>query len=382
MRHALKLGFVGGGINSAVGLAHKIAVLLDGRFELVAGCFSRDREVNIASANEFGVDDQHLYHDWNLLLKNEKGRLDAIVVLTPTPFHTDIVIKAIEQGFPVICEKSLTATVEDALRIKSVLDKYRGFLTVTYNYTGYPMLRELKKLIADNYFGELHQVHVEMPQEGFIRLDNDKNCIVPQEWRLHDSKIPTISLDLGAHVHNIIDFLTGEQPLELVATTNNHGLFSGITDDVMCLANYTNGLVCNIWFSKVALGHRNGLKVQVYGNKASAGWSQMNPEFIELCDNQGRCTELDRASVEVVEAQKTRYNRFKAGHPAGFIEAFANYYFDVADSLHLFIHKKGKDSKLVISSEYVFSIDSAISGLEMLEKISESTRDKKWKIID
>ncbi len=209
-----KIAFIGGGINSAVGNTHKIASQMDGRFKLVAGCFSRHDDINVKTGEAWGVDPERVYKNWLDLLLNEKERINAVVVLTPTDNHTEIVIRSIEAGYPVICEKALTTSSRDAIRIKEALEKHEGFLAVTFNYTGYPMLRELKLMLSNGRFGKLNQIHIEMPQEGFIKLDKTGNQIIPQAWRLHDGSLPTISLDLGVHMHSIIEFLTGEEPIE------------------------------------------------------------------------------------------------------------------------------------------------------------------------
>lgn len=372
----LLIAFIGGGLNSAVGTTHQIASQMDARFKIVAGCFSRHDDVNRQTAHNWGIDDNRVYACWQELLQSEKNNIDAIVVLTPTPYHTDIVIETIKQGIPVICEKALTTSVSEALKIKKTVDEYKGFLSVTYNYTGYPMLRELKYMIAQGKLGKLEQIQIEMPQEGFGRLDRDGNPQAPQEWRLHDGDLPTISLDLGVHLHHIIDFLTNEKPVELVAVHNSFGSFREVIDNTICIANYTNNLVCNIWYSKAALGHRNGLRVRVYGETGSVEWYQMDPEFLYFNDNKGHKTIIDRACVDVVISAENKYNRFKSGHPSGFIEAFSNHYNDIADSLLTY-----KKEKAVYTTEYVFGVDKAIEGLHMLEAIARSSKNKTWEKI-
>jgi predicted dehydrogenase len=365
----LEIAFLGGGINSAVGRAHRIAIDMDKRYELVAGCFSRDKEINSNTADEYGVDSSRIYSSLDELIKNEKNNIDAICILTPTPNHKNEVIKCIENGIKVICEKALAVSSGEAIEIKEALDKYDGFLAVTYNYTGYPMLRELRAMIKEGKLGKIEQVHVEMPQEGFARLDKDGNPPKPQEWRLCDSKLPTLSLDLGTHTHDITSFLTGEEPIELVAMQNSFGSFRQIVDNSICIANYTNDIVSNIWFSKAALGHRNGLKVRVYGEIGSAQWYQLEPENLYYNDNKGHKIVIDRASVDVNVTNENRYNRFKAGHPSGFIEAFANYYTDIAE---LLLGNTNNENR------YVFGIDDALEGLRMLEAMTESSKNKKW----
>jgi predicted dehydrogenase len=373
MTKALKLGFIGGGINSAVGTTHVIAAKMDGRFKVEAGCFSRHDDINIQTASKLDILPDRRYRDAIEFLEHEKGRLDAVVILTPTPNHVEHVIHALQQGYPVICEKALASTSVDALLIKQAKIDYHGFIAVTYNYTGYPMLRELKHMISHGRLGRVEQIHIEMPQDGFARLNQDDQPLVPQEWRLHDGKVPTISLDLGVHLHHIIDFLTGEKPCEVSALQSRQGHFRQIVDNTMCIARYTNGLDCNIWFSKAALGYRNGLRVRVFGDRASAEWYQMEPELMVYHDNMGRKSIIDRASVDVEVANQLRYNRFKSGHPAGFLEAFANHYWDIAESLSDY-----KVSGMQSETDYSFSTQHALEGLVMLEAMAKSANNQSW----
>jgi len=366
----LSLGFIGGGLDSAVGTSHKIAAQMDDRFTLVAGCFSIDNDANQQTGEQWQV--QRIYNNWQELLKGEKNSIDAITVLTPTKYHTEIVIEAIKAGYPVICEKALTSVISDSHKIKETLEHHKGYLTVTYNYTGYPMFRELKSIIKHGQLGKIQQIHIEMPQEGFARLTVDDKPVIPQQWRLQDGSIPTISLDLGVHLHNMIAFLTDEKPLEVIAVQNSFGSFKQIIDNVICIAKYTNGLICNIWYGKTALGHRNGLRIRICGEKGAAEWYQMEPEKLSFHNNKGETSAIDRADVKVNISSQPRYGRFKAGHPAGFIEAFANLYNDIADSIIAY------KNKLNYKTEYVFGIDEALEGLYMLEAISKSAKSKSW----
>lgn len=207
-----QIAFIGGGINSAIGEVHKAASQMDGHFELVAGAFSTHAETNSETARTWGVVADRTYANYRELLQAEKGKLDAVVVLAPTDYHKDIVIDALNAGFPVICEKSLATSVAEGEAIAKAVAETKGFFCTTYNYTGYPMVRELKQFIADGKLGKIQQVQVEMPQEGFMRLGSHNEPPKPQAWRLKDTVIPKISLDLGSHLHNMIYFLTGERP--------------------------------------------------------------------------------------------------------------------------------------------------------------------------
>lgn len=370
----LKIGFIGGGLNSAVGNTHRIASQMDHRWTLDAGCFSTNNKINQETASLWGIDQSRLYDDWRILLQNEKGKLDAICLLTPTPAHSAMAIEALNHGFAVICEKTMATSSKEAVAICQAIEANKAFFAVTYNYTGYPMLRELRQMIIDGKLGVLNLIQIEMPQEGYARLNKEGQPPTPQAWRLKDGEIPIISLDLGAHLHNMIYFLSGETPLQVIADQTSYGFFKHVTDNVICLARYTGNLRSQIWYSKMALGHRNGLRVRVYGDKGSAEWFQLQPEELIFNNIHGKREIIDRAS-DVELADQLRYNRFKSGHPAGFIEAFANHYYDLADSL-LEFKQTGCHT-----SPWVFSAKQAKEGLAMLEAISISAKNNCWQTI-
>lgn len=369
-----QIAFIGGGINSAIGEVHKAASQMDGHFELVAGAFSTHAETNSETARTWGVVADRTYANYRELLQAEKGKLDAVVVLAPTDYHKDIVIDALNAGFPVICEKSLATSVAEGEAIAKAVAETKGFFCTTYNYTGYPMVRELKQFIADGRLGKIQQVQVEMPQEGFMRLGAHNEPPKPQAWRLKDTVIPKISLDLGSHLHNMIYFLTGERPEHIVADQTTFGLFPQIVDNVGALVQYTNNVRAQIWFSKTALGNRNGLRIRVYGSEGSAEWFQLEPETLKTCDLRGNVSLRDRTG-DVKIANQQRYNRFKAGHPAGFIEAFANYYKDIADCLKQYFETGS------FTSQYVCGIKTSLEGLAMMQAAAKSAQSNKWESV-
>jgi predicted dehydrogenase len=370
----LALGFIGGSLSSAVGYAHFVSALMDNEWSLAAGCFSRDPASNRQTARAYDVPEARVYDRWQDLVQRERQRLDAVVVLTPTPSHCDIVTTCLAERMPVICEKALALNSVEAQRIISARDAARGFLAVTYNYSGYPMVRELRSLIRSGRLGRVMHFQAEMPQEGFRRVDAQGNKPVPQSWRLSDGEIPTIYLDLAVHLHHMVGYLTGEKPLEVVADQRSYGWFP-VVDNVTCLCRYSTGVQGQLWFSKSAMGHRNGLRLRIYGTEGSAEWFQAAPEELSLSFMDGRREIVDRASaVQVASAR--RYTRFKAGHPAGFVEAFANLYVDIAACLRQHQATGGW------TSEEVFSGELALEGLTMLEAMVASTRSNTWQPVE
>jgi predicted dehydrogenase len=366
----IKIGIIGGGINSAVGKAHIAALTMTRKFEIIAAAFSRDEQVNFTSGEYYGLSKDKLYIDYQSLIKNTKDKLDFVLILTPTDQHKDQVIYAFKHGINVICEKALTISFEDAEAIKLELISSKLKLYVIYNYIGYPMIKELKQMILHEKVGDIFSIQIEMPQEGFIKRING-NIIVPQEWRLIDHEIPTISLDLGVHLHVLIYYLTNRSPENVIAISKTRGNFEKIIDDVNAIIHYTNDMVCNMWYSKAALGHRNGLKLRIYGTKGSVYWEQMNPEFIIYNDFEGNSSVIDKSSPNLYIANNKEYNYFKPGHPSGFVEALSNYYFDLS------LNFIGQRKNINFYPE-VFGIEESIEGLKLFSAISKSSLENTW----
>lgn len=370
MEKQLKLAFIGGAPNSAAGYAHFAALQMDGFWRLEAGAFSRNVKSNRAAAEAYGVRPSRAYENLDALLAMESGAVDAVAILTPTPDHYRMVERALARGVPVICEKSLSLTSAEARQIEATREKCNGFLAVIYNYSGYPMVRELRRMIRDGELGDILHFQAEMPQEGYVRTDISGHKPAVQEWRKKDGPVPILHLDLAVHLHELLHYLTGLEPLEVVADQSSNGWFD-VIDNVICLCRYTDGVQGQVWFSKSALGHRNGLRLRIYGSKASAEWFQMNPEELLVSFVDGRRVILDRGAGPAVASQP-RYTRFKAGHPAGFIEALANLYVDIAAALERF-KVTGRQN-----SEEVFGSPLAIRGMEWLEAIVRSCHSRRW----
>lgn len=323
----LRLGFVGGGCNSAVGYTHFLASRLDGRFDVVAGCFSRNPDINIESARRFGVDPARCYATAEELFDAET--LDAICVLTPTPDHKSTVIAALRSGFDVICEKAIATSVSEVQEIAAAQEEAGRRVVVTFNYIGYPMVREARAMIRAGAIGTLRQVYCEMPQDSFVRLSAS-----PQRWRRQDYEVPCVSLDLGVHVVHLVDYLmSGAACSVIAAAENSFGDFPEVVDTVNVLASAAPDTLVSMMWGKAALGNSNGLKFRVFGDEGSLEWEQLSPETMKHVTKDGQVKRLERGQEGLFEVNEDRYNRFKAGHPAGFVEAFANIYEDFFELL-------------------------------------------------
>jgi len=272
----------------------------------------------------------------------------------------------------VICEKPMVSSLDEGYLIRKYVDKYPGFFAVTYNYSGYPMVREIQEIVKSGKLGKIKKLHFEMPQEGFLRTDpNTGELIPPRQWRLKDDYIPTICHDLGAHLHHLANFFTDKEPMSVMGEFSAHSTYEDVIDDVTVLLRYEDGMNGIFWMSKAALGTRNGLLLRIFGTKGSIEWKQMEPENLWLSYSDGTRINLDRASATTLCGQ-SRYNRYVAGHPAGFIEAFSNLYSDMADAL-ISYRETGKHN-----NSYVFGIDHAIAGLKLFSAARESNDSHCW----
>lgn len=366
-----KLAFIGGSIDSIAGYPHFIASQMDKRFEVIAGSFSTNKEINQQTAKQWKI--PKLYDNWIELIENEKENVDAIVILTPTPLHIDIIITLLNENIPIICEKPLVSSIDEIKKIENIYDKNKHFLVVTNNYSGYPMVRELQQKINNNDLGSILHVRLKMPQESFLRPP--KSVKYPQKWRLKDDFIPMISLDLGAHLHHLAYFLLQEEPITVMATYDKFSSYN-VIDDVNMLLEYKSGIKGNMWLSKTSLGNRNGLHIEIYGDKASAIWHQENPEKLEFSYSSGQKVIIDRGS-DIDMISNPLYNRMTPGHPSGFIESFANLYNDIADALENY-KLKNKSFK----SKYVYSFNHAKKGINLLHCASISNKNKSFIEID
>ena len=362
----LKIGFIGGAHESAVGYAHSVACQLDGHWKLVSGCFSRDKVKSRQTGQYWGINKDDIYIDWRVYIDKQGDRLDAVVVLTPTPSHVEIVCALLKAGIAVICEKAMVASLNQSAEVQKTLADTKGFLAVTFNYSGYPMVRVLRRHIQAGDLGKLLQLRVEMPSDGFIQQVDKMS---PQAWRLVDGDIPTLLLDLAVHVHHLSYFVSGCKPLSVNADFNNDSIFNGIIDDANLWIKCEQELRASFWVSKTAIGHKNGLKISVYGDKASAHWVQEEPELLHLFNQESVKITYSRGNClfqdEVTE-------RFKPGHPGGFIEAFANLYQDIASALIEF-KQTGR-----YESQYIFGWQHAHEGLVLLDAAVQSNKHNSW----
>jgi predicted dehydrogenase len=367
---ALRLAFLGGGINSAIGNAHRIASQLDGHWKLVCGVFSRDSQINSQSAATYGLTDNALCASIDELIKRQ-DEFDAVSVLSPTNLHFEHISILSENKIRVISEKSMAANVREALTIIKQQEINNQDIYVTFNYTAYPMVRELKSRIQNQEIGKILFIQIEMPQESFLKLSKNLDPPNVQNWRKSDGEISTLSLDLGVHTQSLIHFVTGLSGIKFVGVKSHRGLVSNAVDYLSALGKYQDGVEVNVWYGKTALGNRNGLRIRIFGEHGSFEWEQIYPDRLLFANQIGTKQVIDQGSGDLLIANQNRYQRFKPGHPTGFIEAFANYYHDIYNVLSPFV---SSDESLA----YLLNSNNALIGLREIEAIEKSYASETW----
>ena len=364
----LRLGVLGGGIGSAVGRAHMSALHLVDGVEVAAGTFSQDAERNVASGRVWGVKSEAIFRNYDELLEAARRNYDVLVILTPTDQHDEQVLAAAACGVSVICEKALTDSTSSASAVESAFSDGSASLSVIFNYTGYPLFREMAAMVEYGTIGTPHRIELRMPQESFLKRTLDDVPLQPQSWRLHDGEVPTVSLDLGVHLHSLAYFLLGGAPPQrTVAVEHSHGNFRQVVDGVDGLVKYDGEVLASYTFGKTSLGNRNGISAEIYGSQGALIWAQESPDQLHSADVYGRRQTIDRGTPGLLVAGQRRYERFKAGHPTGFVEALANYYEDVIAQV-----VSGTPNSRVLGAT------QAREGIELMNAFSRSHCARGW----
>ncbi len=349
-----KLAFLGGGTESIAGYVHLIASQMDRKFEVVGGIFSRESQKSQMAAQEYKV--KHFDS-----IAEMCEQVDIVVVLTPTPEHYRNITELLRFDVGIIVDKPIVSELSETL-----IDENK-FIVVTHNYSGYPLVRELKELIRHAHLGEIKKIKINMPQESFFKPMKPG---YPQQWRIQDKSIPTISLDLGVHVFHLLEFLYPDDIVEVFAECSSFSRFD-VIDDYDILVRSKN-IKAVLSFSKISLGNRNELSIEVYGNHAGAKWEHSNPEELIIAYTDGKREVFSRGYAPY-EAYKKRYNRMAPGHMAGFIEAFANLYVDIEEAFTHF-----KSTGVFQSNAFVYDAAHSYKSLKFLDLAKESTQKGKW----
>lgn len=339
------MGMIGGGIDSFIGDVHRKAAALDGMIELVCGAFSSTAERSKKSGKGLFLPDDRCYGTFEEMILAEKKlsknvRMDFVAIVTPNYLHFAPAKMALENGFHVVCDKPMTLTLEESIELEQLVESSGLLFALTHNYPGSPMVKQARALVKNGDLGKIRKVQVQYLQ-GWLATPVEKTGQKQASWRVDPSKsgIGGALGDIGTHAENLIEYISGLQIEELAADLGKFGQDRVLDDDGNILLRMENGAKGTMSFSQIAVGEENNLAIRVYGEKGSLEWSQENP-------NQLITRWLDQPKTVYTPNGNNLYSeslsasRIPAGHPEGYLEAFANVYKNFASHLNVKLSDK------------------------------------------
>lgn len=330
MTTPMTYAIVGGGLESFIGPVHRMAIRMDALARLVAGCFSRNAAKNAAAAEELGIARDHLYRDWRGLVAGEKGKIDFLVIATTNETHYEIAKAALEAGMDVFCEKPLSLTAAEAHELGTIAKRRRRLLAVPFTYTGYPMVKLARDLVAQGELGGIDKIVLEYQQGSFRKKDFSKGVDRHNNWKMNPEIAgpSCVVADIGVHAFTLVEYVTGLRTDRLLADLSSFMPGNTLDDDASILLRMKGGAKASIVTSKIATGEENGVRLRVYGSRASLHWNQEDPNtlVVKYPFRPDAVYRRNAPSVAALSPAAARASRFPAGHPEGFVEALASIY--------------------------------------------------------
>ena len=334
--HPVRMAIVGGGPGAFIGPVHRIAAELDRHIRLVAGAFSSDAERTRQAGVDYGIDPERTYSDWRVMLAEEAKRPDGaefVTIATPNHLHLPVAVAALEAGFHVMSDKPATATLAEALVLQRAVAASGKEYALTYTYSGYPLVREAKAMIAEGAIGAIRKIVVEYVQ-GWLSVPNEALGSKQADWRGDPAQSGSggcIS-DIGVHAFHLAEFVSGQKVTRICADLEAVVPGRALDDDCNVLMRYDNGARGVLISSQISIGELNGLRLRVHGEKGTLDWRQEEPNTLTWHKDDGR-TEILRTGTSAIGPAGQSVTRIPAGHPEGYLESFANLYCDFASRL-------------------------------------------------
>jgi predicted dehydrogenase len=377
-RRKLRLAMVGGGPGSNIGDTHRRAASFDGRYTLLAGVFASDPARSRAFAESLEIAPDRRYGSWEEMAQREAARKDGVevvAIMTPNASHHPIAKAFLERGIDVICDKPLTTGLDDALDLLRLARRTGLVFAVTYNYTGYPMVRQAREMIRSGELGAIRLVQVEHAS-GWASTLLEASGHKQATWRTTPSIAGKSAVvgDIGTHAHHLARFVTGLEVTEVSAELSTVVPGRKSDDNAHVKLRFTNGARGLMWVSMAATGNLHGQRIRVFGEKASLEWIQEQPEQLHLRPLDGPHRVLSRG-CGYLSAAAQRATRLWPGHPEGFLEAFANLYAGAADA----VLARRDDAPLDRSALSLPTVEDGVLGVKFVEAAVESSRrDGAW----
>jgi predicted dehydrogenase len=369
----LKLGMVGGGSGAFIGAVHRKAAIMDGRIEFAAGALSSTPEKSLTSGKELGLPEERNYEGWREMLEGElslpaEDRVDLVSVVTPNHLHFTVAHAFVEAGFNVVVDKPMVRDSEEASRLIQAVERSGAVFGVTYQYTGYPMVKQARHMIREGYLGDIRKVIVEYNQ-GWLASRVEEAGDKQASWRTDPEKsgIAGTMGDIGSHAENLVSTVTGLEAAEISADLSTFVPGRRLDDDANMLIRYTNGARGVLIASQISAGEENSLTLKVYGSKGGLLWRQENPNYLRYLPD-GAPEQVYKRGNDYLCDEARQGGRIPPGHPEAFIEAFANVYAGVEATI------RSVDDRGDFPSVY-----EGARGVHFIEKTVESANsERKW----
>jgi predicted dehydrogenase len=374
----LRLGMVGGGKGAFIGAVHRLAARMDDQYEFVAGALSSEPGRSRASGRELGLARDRIYTDYREMAQKEAARedgIDAVSIVTPNHVHIPAAMAFVEAGIHVICDKPLAHNLKEALALQKLLAKNRGVIfALTHNYSGYPMIRQAKAMVAEGILGDIRLVQGEYPQDWLtnpIELTGQKQAA----WRTDPKQTGAGGCigDIGTHTYQLMTYVSGLRASELAADLTTFVKGRKVDDNANVMLRFRGGSRGMIWASQVAPGNENGLKLRVYGTKGGLEWTQADPNYLWYTPF-GEPKRLITRGGAGSDAAAARVTRVPPGHPEGYLEGFANIYTEVARAIN------AKKQRRKVEDDVQFpGIADGVAGMAFIEAcVKSSDRNSRW----
>lgn len=374
----IRLGMVGGGQGAFIGAVHRLAARMDDHYEFVAGALSSNPEKAVASGKELGLSADRIYADFKKMAVMEAKRpdgIEAVSIVTPNHMHFPAAKAFIEAGIHVICDKPLSLNLKEARQLEALLKKHpKVIFALTHNYSGYPMVRQARAMVARGDLGELRLVQGEYPQD-WLTESIEKTGQKQAAWRVDPKQSGAGGAvgDIGTHTYQLATFVSGLTLESLACELTSFGKGRQLDDNVQAMLRFKGGARGAIWASQVAVGHENGLKLRVYGTKGGIEWVQADPNYLWFTPYGGEKRLITRAGAGA-GPEAARVTRVPSGHPEGYLEGFANIYTEVARAIKAARSGKKPDKDVMFPG-----IEDGVAGMAFIEACVKSSKaNAKW----
>ena len=376
------MGMVGGGRGAFIGAVHRMAANLDGKIQLVAGCFSSDPEKSKLSGEDFFLDPSRGYTSYKEMATAEAAlpigeRIDFVTIVARNDLHYPVAKAFLEAGIHIVCEKPMAFSLAEAKELKKLVNQSGLVFALTHNYTGYPMVKEARAMVKAGKLGRILKIVAEYPQGYAIGAIKEQADGAISNWRM-DPSIAGISNcigDIGSHAENLVRYITGLELEQVAADLNTFIPGRPLDDDGSMLVRYEGGARGVLFASQISTGDENNLNIRVYGTDASIEWHQEHPnELIVKFADAPR--QIWRRGNSYNGPEAAKYTRLPFGHPEAFIEAFANVYLAAAEAIA--DHLEGNYPR---AEGYDFpTVDDGVEGMAFIEAaVASSKENAAWK---